>query len=193
MTEGSESRGRDELVDASPTTPADGSNTLCRMWPATGWDDADWDGSKARGWTVMGRLRARQRREMALSHEAKRQAAESSRYMQMMTASTGVASWRNSLRAGWRGGQSVVAFLFSHPDAQPIADLDARGEYFDCRTGDSWDLFFPGSPGSRVRSASRLDTSRPRIRVGLVLQPIWLRRAAATRRAPVGRPLAILR
>lgn len=31
------------------------------MWAATAWDDDDWDGARARGWTVMGRLYERQK------------------------------------------------------------------------------------------------------------------------------------
>jgi hypothetical protein len=114
------------------------------MWPATGWDDAEWDGANARGWTVMNRLRARQRREVALTQAARRRGRDSSSHMRMMTAAMGVESWNDSLRARWRGGPTVVALLFAHPDSQPIADLDARGIYFDCRTGAVWDLFFPG-------------------------------------------------
>lgn len=124
-------------------TEAGHGNTFRRMWPATAWDDADWDGVAARGWTVVDRLRSRQRREMALTAAARRRNAESSNHIHMMTAAMGVQSWKDSLRADWRGGPSVVALLFAHPDAQPITDLDTRGDYFDCRTGDSWDLFFP--------------------------------------------------
>ncbi len=40
--------------------------------------------------------------------------------------------------------QSVLAFLFAPPDSDAIQMLDARGEYFNIRTGDTWDLFFPG-------------------------------------------------
>jgi hypothetical protein len=46
--------------------------------------------------------------------------------------------------ANWRGGPSVLAFLFAHPDSPAIIKLDQRGEYFNCRTGSTWDLFFPG-------------------------------------------------
>lgn len=48
------------------------------------------------------------------------------------------------LKARWRGGPTVLAFLFAHPDGEAIRLLDARGEYFDHRTGETWDLFFPG-------------------------------------------------
>lgn len=75
------------------------------MWPATTWDDADWGGQRARGWTVMGRLRQRQRQQQ---------------------------------------GPSVIACLFAPPDTESMQLLDARGDYFDVRTGDTWDLFFPG-------------------------------------------------
>jgi len=44
----------------------------------------------------------------------------------------------------WRGGPTVLAFLFAFPDSDAIRMLDTRGEYFDIRTGETWDLFFPG-------------------------------------------------
>jgi hypothetical protein len=34
--------------------------------------------------------------------------------------------------------------MFALPDSDAIAMLDERGAYFDIRTGDTWDLFFPG-------------------------------------------------
>jgi len=42
------------------------------------------------------------------------------------------------------GGPVVIAFLFAHPGSDAIRMLDARGEYFDVRTGDTWHLFYPG-------------------------------------------------
>jgi hypothetical protein len=44
----------------------------------------------------------------------------------------------------WSGCPTVLAFLFAFPDSDAMAMLDVRGEYFDLRTGDTWDLFFPG-------------------------------------------------
>lgn len=88
------------------------------MWPATAWDDSDWDGNRARGWTVMRRLQDRQR---LLRHTSKQ-----------------------PLPARWPGWPSVLAFLFAPPDSDAITSLDARGKYFDIRTGNYWDLFFPG-------------------------------------------------
>ena len=44
----------------------------------------------------------------------------------------------------------MVALLFAHPDSAAIHTLDQRGDYFDIRTGDTWDLFFPGY--SRIHS-----------------------------------------
>ncbi len=61
-----------------------------------------------------------------------------------MTAAATEQAWRSSMRTFWTGGPVVVAMLFAHPDSQAIQALDARGEYFDSRTGDTWDLFFPG-------------------------------------------------
>lgn len=46
--------------------------------------------------------------------------------------------------ASWDGGPIVLAFLFAHPDSAAFRALDDRGGYFNVRTGDTWDLFFPG-------------------------------------------------
>ena len=48
------------------------------------------------------------------------------------------------VKAEWNGGPIVLAFLFAPPDSDAIRMLDVRGGYFDIRTGDTWDLFFPG-------------------------------------------------
>ena len=53
-------------------------------------------------------------------------------------------------KARWHGGPTVLAFLFAPPDSDAIRILDARGEYFDVRTGNTWDLFFPGYYRSRA-------------------------------------------
>ncbi|MFZ2112255.1 MAG: hypothetical protein WAU77_00835 [Solirubrobacteraceae bacterium] len=52
--------------------------------------------------------------------------------------------YADALRARWKGGPHVLAFLFAQPDSVAIRDLRARVDYFDHRTGDVWDLFFPG-------------------------------------------------
>ncbi len=39
---------------------------------------------------------------------------------------------------------AVVALLFAHPDSTLIRTVEARQDYFDARTGDLWDLYFPG-------------------------------------------------
>lgn len=51
---------------------------------------------------------------------------------------------RGEIRVRHRGHPIVVAFLFAHPDSDAMRLIDARGEYFDARTGDTWDLLFPG-------------------------------------------------
>lgn len=38
----------------------------------------------------------------------------------------------------------LVAFLFAMPDEPTIKMLDQRGEYFRRRSGETWDLYFPG-------------------------------------------------
>ncbi|MFI2078034.1 hypothetical protein [Streptomyces triculaminicus] len=52
--------------------------------------------------------------------------------------------YEDAVKLTWRGGPFVLAFLFAPPDCDAMRMLDARGEYFDLRTGNTWDLFFPG-------------------------------------------------
>ncbi len=114
------------------------------MWAATAWDDNDWEGHKARGWTVMGRLRERRDRRLAEARTAQRRLDERLASVQMMSAASSLSRVADEAAAKWTGGPTVLALLFAHPDANAIAALDARGEYFDHRTGERWDLFFPG-------------------------------------------------
>jgi hypothetical protein len=52
------------------------------MLPATAWDDADWKGAKARGWTVMGRLRERERpRRVEIANAEQRRMAREERIL----------------------------------------------------------------------------------------------------------------
>jgi hypothetical protein len=46
--------------------------------------------------------------------------------------------------AAWHGEPTVLAFLFSLPDCAAMQALDSGIDYLDERTGDTWDLFFPG-------------------------------------------------
>lgn len=39
---------------------------------------------------------------------------------------------------------SVAVFALCQPDSAPAEELRRRRAYFDIRTGDSWDVFFPG-------------------------------------------------
>jgi hypothetical protein len=60
-------------------------------------------------------------------------------------------------KARWQRGPTVLAFLFAPPDSDAIRMLDVRGEYFDIRTGDTWDLFFPGYYRSTIGGAFEHD------------------------------------
>lgn len=62
----------------------------------------------------------------------------------MMTPTSWIADIADETAARWSGGANVLALLFAQPDSVAIRTLDSRREYFDYRTGDSWDLFFPG-------------------------------------------------
>lgn len=131
------------------------------MWPATAWDDSDWGSSQARGWSVMSRLRERQSAHHRLRREAQRRIDESASHMRMMTAAVMEQDYQDRLAAGWRGGWSVLAFLFAMPDDPNIDALDLRGDYFDVRTGQRWDLFFPGYYRSKNAGLERGLGSRP--------------------------------
>jgi len=52
--------------------------------------------------------------------------------------------YRDQILSRWTGGFTVLAFLFAHPDSSAMRSLDSRGDYFDIRSGNTWDLFFPG-------------------------------------------------
>lgn len=114
------------------------------VYPATTWDDRDWPNATARGWSVMDRLRERQSALRAEAAAARKRVAEGTETMRMMTAASLASDYEDAMRARWRGGPTVLAFLFAHPDAEAIRTLDANGEYFDLRSGTTWDLFFPG-------------------------------------------------
>ncbi len=92
----------------------------------------------------MGRLRERQSALQAEAAAARKRVAEGMETMQMMTAASIASDYEDAMRARWRGGPTVLAFLFAHPNAAAIQALDANGEYFDRRSDTTWDLFFPG-------------------------------------------------
>lgn len=115
------------------------------MLPATSWEE------NSRAWTVMGRLRARQRTLRDEAKATRRRLAKKHRRRMASSQETSSATlakmqqdYEDSVGATWRGGPFVLAFLFAHPDCDAMRMLDVRGEYFDYRTGDTWDLFFPG-------------------------------------------------
>jgi hypothetical protein len=64
------------------------------MWPATAWDDAEGEGTGARGWTVMGRLYERQlvlRR--AADETRERDGSERHLHTSLMMASSTAAAY----------------------------------------------------------------------------------------------------
>jgi hypothetical protein len=131
------------------------------MWAATAWDDSDWNGHRARGWTVMGQLRKHRDRHLEEARAARRRLKERPLSRQMMSAAATPTTVADEAAARWTGGPSVLALLFAHPDTESIAALDARGEYFDQRTGDVWDLFFPGYYRARDPASERRYGARP--------------------------------
>jgi hypothetical protein len=119
-------------------------NTVPHVWPATAWDASDWDGNNARGWTVVGRLRRKQAHNRAAKAAARRNQVRSDTTMGLMSAGHWEEQQRERRAANWTGGFTVLALLFAQPSAPAIRMLDERGDYFDIRTGETWDLFFPG-------------------------------------------------
>lgn len=110
------------------------------MIPATAWD------GDTREWTVLGRARDRQARLRNARIQACRRLKieEDHHVVKMMTAAAMFEETRIKAAANWTGGFNLLAFLFAHPETDSIRTLDVRGEYFDIRSGSTWDLFFPG-------------------------------------------------
>jgi hypothetical protein len=131
----------------------------------TTWDGPDLDVYQGQGWSVMGILRERQRfdreeisraRGMVEAYEERMKrprkpesvddgfSPEKERPVGFMSAGPVDPSKEDFILARRRGFPVIVAFLFAHPDSGAMRTLDARGKYFDVRTRDTWDLFFPG-------------------------------------------------
>lgn len=100
----------------------------------------------------MGRLRERQQIQRVGAKATRQRLAKRHRQRlarnQVQPSSVNAADmqqdYADSVEETWRGGPFVLAFLFAHPDCDALRMLDTRGSYFDCRTGDTWDLFFAG-------------------------------------------------
>jgi len=92
----------------------------------------------------MGRLEDRQKFRIREAREARRRinarANEFGPIYRCMTVASAQQEYRDAISARWRGGPSVLAFLFAQPDSDAMRMLDARGEYFDIRSGDTWRL-----------------------------------------------------
>jgi hypothetical protein len=114
------------------------------MRATTTWDDPDLDDTRVGGWSVMHTLRSRQLLYCNEVMAAQQRIAAREGNAYFMTAAQIKQVYEDSIKARWQGGPTVLAFLFALPDSDAIQMLDARGEYFDVRTGDTWDLFFPG-------------------------------------------------
>jgi hypothetical protein len=105
------------------------------MLPATAWD------GPARGWSVMGRLGDRQAQMRRESVRARRTIDVA---YEFMVATPRAHTYETTIDTRAGGRPSVLAFLFAFPDSATMQSLDHRGDYFNVRTGRTWDLFFPG-------------------------------------------------
>jgi len=130
------------------------------MLAATAWDDGDWRGEDAGGWSVMGRLRERQQTLRKQVEAARRRRDEDLRSLKMVTLGTQPEEYEAPLRAK-QGGPTVLALLFTYPGSQSLEILDGRGKSFDVRSGTSWDLFFPGYYRSADPEQERRAGSNP--------------------------------
>lgn len=92
----------------------------------------------------MGRLREHQQSYQHAAAEARQRVRDSQGKMFQMTAALSRQMFEDEIRARWTGEPTVLVFLFAQPDSEAMRMLDARGGYFDVRSGDRWDLFFPG-------------------------------------------------
>lgn len=108
------------------------------MYPAMSWDREG-----ARVWSVMGRVRERQGLLRNQAMQARRRVRERETKPDLTPAAAAGAE-RDLLQAGWHGQPMVLAFLFSLPESATMRALDSGIDYLDQRTGDNWDLFFPG-------------------------------------------------
>ncbi len=111
------------------------------MYAATAWGPDE--ENVIRSWTVMGRLEERQEtfRNRALQARRRMRERESPKG-QPSAADLGTA--RDAIDAAWHGSATVIALLFGFPESAPMKELRNRRAYFDYRTEDNWDLFFPG-------------------------------------------------
>jgi hypothetical protein len=108
------------------------------VYAATLWDDAE-----AEGWTVMGRLRARQ--DLLRNHAIQARRRQDRRHVDTdLPAVAFEGAERDAGWAEWHGSTELLALLFAPPDSTAMRVLSSRLEYFDVRTGDTWSLFFPG-------------------------------------------------
>jgi hypothetical protein len=89
-------------------------------------------------------LRERQRLLREKAEGARQRLGRPDEVTRSMAPVSGRQDYEDDVTARGPGGPSVLAFLFAPPDSDAIAMLDARGAYFDVRTGDIWELFFPG-------------------------------------------------
>lgn len=111
------------------------------MYAATAWGPDD--ESVIRSWTVMGRLEERQGALRNRAIQARRRVSERES-PKRQPSSADIGAVRDEDDAAWHGTATVIALLFGFPESAPMEELRSRRAYFDYRTKDNWDLFFPG-------------------------------------------------
>lgn len=112
------------------------------MLPAVSWSErADHSGLRR---SVEGRLRER----AGVSRQEAERRQNEPVYSKRMSAGD-LDDYARSFARGDRGDDrfplySVAVFALCQPDSAPAEELRRRRAYFDIRTGDTWDVFFPG-------------------------------------------------
>ena len=135
--------------------------TVTAMFPAAAWDEFEWDDQRSGAWTVTGRLRGHRDALRQAASDARRRNRQREGTVAMMTATYAQQVYEDGLRARWRGGPSVLAIIFAHPDTEAIRTLDTRGDYLNIRSGETWDLFFAGYYSSDAPRTEKQLESKP--------------------------------
>ena len=112
------------------------------MQPAIAWSQSKRDSGA--DFSVEGRLLERAGVTDDSAAVARRDQSEDSTPSLLMRASSDGWSSMSMKRLGSEPYCSVIVFVFAQPDSVPAKQLIRRRAYFDIRTGDKWDVFFPG-------------------------------------------------
>lgn len=129
------------------------------MMPAITWSGDRLGDHQDMGWSVMGSLQDRLSRQAA-AVRSQLPSAEPEFRVNHMVAGTCEPDLMSQLGSSIAPIPIFLTFIFAYPDSEAIQTLDARGGVFDNRTGDNWDLFFPGY-GMATGASSIIEPEEP--------------------------------